>query len=130
MFASLFVPLVQNFAVNCNAGGTFFGLVPWYHYLNFTDDGNGGCHMANFHLLGSNSDLLLIALAILDDLLRVAAMVAVAFVIWGGIEYTTSQGSPDSTNKARQSIINALVGLVIAIMAASLVSFIGGKLGG
>jgi hypothetical protein len=134
MFALFIAPLTQNFAAAC-ADHTFLGLIPWYHYLTLVQDSaTNTCKITNFDdtakVLGSQSPFLLIGLAILDDLIRVAALVAVGFVIYGGIQYVTSQGSPDSTNKARQTIINALVGLVLAVVAASLVSFIGGRLAG
>lgn len=125
-----------NFATparDCNDKPTFFGLVPWYEYLSMAPDGVGGCRVTNFdndHVLGKKSPFLLIALAILDDLIRLAALVALGFVVYGGILYVTSQGSPDSTKHALQTIINALIGLVLALLAAGLVGFIGKQLGG
>ena len=68
---------------------------------------------------------MLIALALLDDLIRIAALVAVGYVIYGGIQYSTSQGSPDATKKAQSTIINALIGVSMAVLAASIVAFIG-----
>lgn len=138
------VPLVQTFAAStCDSKGTFFGLVSWDHYLNVqsvTINTPGAmpytvCKIQNFsvdpaHLLGAHSPILLIALAILDDLLRVAALIAVGYIIYGGIQYVTSQGAPDATKKAQQTIINALIGVVVAIIAASIVAFIGNRLGG
>jgi hypothetical protein len=56
--------------------------------------------------------------------------VAVGYVIYGGIQYVTSQGSPDATKKAQQTIINALIGVVLAVLAASIVAFIGNRFGG
>lgn len=53
-----------------------------------------------------------------------------AFVIVGAAKYITSQGEPDRAKQARDSIINALIGLAIAIVAAGVVSFIGNKLSG
>lgn len=131
MFASLLstVPGLQTFAAAC-AKPTFFGLVPWYQYL--TLDGN--CNVTSFNnsnnVLGGHSPFLLIGLALLDDLIRIAALVAVGFVITGGIKYITSQGSPDATSNAQQTVLNALIGLVIAVLAASIVSFLGSKIGG
>lgn len=131
MFALLLAPLTQTFAATCGKP-TFLGLVPWYQYLNLAKDGANGCKVTNFNsqVVGQNSPFLLIGLAILDDLIRVAALVAVGFVIYGGIQYVMSGGSPEDTTKARQTLINALVGLVIAILAASFVGFIGNKLAG
>jgi hypothetical protein len=120
-------------ARDCNDKPTFFGLVPWYEYLSLAPDNAGGCRVTNFdndHVLGKKSPFLLIALAILDDLIRLAALVALGFVVYGGILYVTSQGSPDSTKHALQTIINALIGLVLALLAAGLVGFIGKQLGG
>ena len=49
-------------------------------------------------------------------LVSLAGLVAVAFVIVGGFNYVLSTGSPDKANSAKSTIINALIGLVIAIM--------------
>lgn len=130
----LLSPLTQVFADVCGKP-TFLGiLVPWYQYLTLAPDKVGGCSVTNFdngsQVLGQQSPFLLIGLAILDDLIRVAALVAVGFVIYGGIQYVTSQGSPEDTTKARQTIISALIGLVLAVLATSIVAFIGGKLAG
>lgn len=105
---------------------TFFGLKPWYYYLEL--DGKT-CEVKNFTLLGAKSSVLLIILAIIDDLLRLAGIVAVGYVIYAGIRYVTSQGSPEETNKAKTTLLNALIGLVIAMIAIGLVAFIGNKFG-
>jgi hypothetical protein len=54
-------------------------------------------------------------------------LVAVGFVIYGGISFTSSRGEPDKTNRARTTIISALAGLAIAVLATILVSFIAGS---
>jgi hypothetical protein len=113
-----------------NCAKDFFGLKPWFAYLP-KESFDANCQVDNFRLLSDDSgDSMLpsVALAILDDILRVTALVAVAYVIIGGIKYTTSQGEPENTKKARETIVNALIGLVIAIVAASIVSFIGSKI--
>lgn len=110
---------------------SFFGLKPWYYYLNV----NGDCSISSFNVLGNNgsssgtSDFTLIALALVDDLLRIAGFVAIGFIIYGGIQYVVSQGSPDQTGKAQSTIINALIGLVISVVAVAFVSFIGNRVG-
>lgn len=125
---------------------SFLGLKPWFAYLPDKGTDSEGkeinmfdenCQVVGFHLLpdgsatGSNkSHLPVVLLAIADDLLRIAGLVAVAFVIVGSAKYITSQGEPDRAKQARDSIINALIGLAIAIVAAGVVSFIGNKLSG
>lgn len=137
-FASI-APMFQTFAVACTKT-TFLGLVPWYQFLTLkeVDFGNSKqvafCSITTFDdsskVLGAHSAFLLVGLALLDDLIRIAAMVAIGYVIYGGIQYVTSQGAPDATRKAQQTIINALIGVTIAILAASFVAFIGSQLGG
>jgi len=118
MTYSLFV----HFAASCKGGG-FLGFPPWYEYLPSINS-NGLCSPQIQKL----TDVWLIVAAIIEILLRVAALVAVGFVIYGGFSYMTSQGDPSQTAKAKGTIINALVGLVIAVMAAAVISFIAGSI--
>lgn len=104
-------------------GGGFLGFPTWYEYLPGHYDDNGVCSPQ----LGSLSNVWLILAAIIEIMLRAAAILAVGFVIYGGVTYMTSQGEPDKTAKARGTIINALVGLVIAVIAATTVGFIAGR---
>lgn len=116
---------------------TFLGLKPWFYYLpdaSFrAQNGSLSCNIENFSLFGDKSkdkksDLFPVLLAVADDLVRVAGLVAVVFVITGGVKFVTSSGEPDKTKQALETIINALVGLVIAIAAAAIISFIGSRL--
>lgn len=106
----------------------FLGLKPWFAYLPASAFDAGTCNVDNFTLLGANSDLGRVVLALADDLVRIAALVAVAFVVVGGIQFVTSQGDPERAKKARQTILNAVIGVIVAIIAAALVSFIGNSL--
>jgi len=68
--------------------------------------------------------------AIIEILLRVAAIAAFAMIVYAGIQLITSQGNPDSAAKARGTLLNAIIGLVIAVLAATLVAFIAGQFKG
>lgn len=141
MFALVFalLPRLNQVAATNPCSKSFLGLETWFHYLPASVFDLGDSKSATYcsitgkgftdHILGGNSYFLLIGLAILDDLIRIAGLVAVGYVIYGGIQYVTSQGSPDATSKAQQTIINALIGVAVAILAASIVGFIGSKLG-
>lgn len=121
----MLLSLLRTFAASCQPGGSFFGLDPWYKYLDGNTDAFGKCVPS---LNGDIANLWLIGLVIIDDLIRVAGMVAVGFIIFGGFQYMTSSGEPDRTKKAKDTILNALIGLVIAIAASSIVSFIGSRI--
>jgi len=106
----------------------FLGLSPWWKYINNTSHFKG-CELKKFTLLPPHSDVPLVLLAIIDDLLRIAGMVAVGFVIAGAIKYITSQGNPEDTASAQSTLVNALIGMVIAIVAIGFVSYLGNQLG-
>jgi len=130
----MLLTLLKSFADACTVHD-FFGIPPWYKYLvnagiMTSNKVTGACELAGS--IDPNhwvEIILLVALAVLDMALRLAGLVAAGFVIHGGIQYVTSQGEPDKTKDAQQTIINALIGLAIAMIAAAFVSFIGNRVG-
>lgn len=70
------------------------------------------------------SDLKETVLNIIRWLLGILALVAVSFVIYGGILYVTSRGNEQQIEKAKRTIVNALIGLVIVILAWAIVLFV------
>jgi hypothetical protein len=53
-----------------------------------------------------------------------AGAVAVIMIIVGGFRYITSSGSPESTKGARNTIVYALVGLIVIAFAQLIVHFV------
>lgn len=105
----------------------FFQFPHWYEYLDVNVDGTTGvCQVSKFTFPG---DITLIILAFLDMALYLASLVAIGFVVYGAITYVISQGEPDKTKKAQETVINALIGLVIALLASGIVRFIGARIG-
>lgn len=64
---------------------------------------------------------------IINALLGLLGIVAVIFIIIGALGYVTSNGDPSATSKAKNTILFAIVGLVIAALAYGIVNFILGK---
>ena len=58
----------------------------------------------------------------------VIAVVAVIYIIVAGFQLITSQGDPQQIAKARQTILFAVIGLVIAISAEVIIFFVLGRL--
>lgn len=54
----------------------------------------------------------------------VIGFISVVMVMVGGLKYITSQGDPGSINSAKNTILYALVGIVVAVMAQALVRFV------
>jgi hypothetical protein len=105
---------------------TFFGLPTWYKYLEVSENGDplGNCSFT----INKLTDYWLIGLSVIDILLRISALAAIGYVIFGGFKYMTSQGEPDATSQALRSIIYALIGLAIAVAASAIVSFLAGQI--
>jgi hypothetical protein len=125
----MWLPVLQFFGA---AGGSecshsFFGIPPWYKYLIAADKLDDKCRVVSLKI---PDDLSLVFLGVVDILLRVAGLVAVGYVIYGGIQYVVSQGAPDRTKRAQGTIINALIGLTVAIISIVVVSFVGRTIGG
>lgn len=65
-----------------------------------------------------------IALNVIEFMLQLVAYISVAFIIVGGFKYMTSTGTSDGTAKAKRTITNAVIGLVIGIFSVAIVNVI------
>jgi hypothetical protein len=112
-------------ACDPSAGG-FLAFPRWYQYLPGVKDAAGGC----LPQITALTDIWLVVAAIIDILLRFASILAVGIIIYGGVKFIMSQGEPDQTKQARETIFNALIGLAIAVAASFVVSFVAGQFKG
>ncbi len=53
---------------------------------------------------------------------------SVIMLIWGGIRYTTSAGDSNKVQAAKNTVLYAIVGLVVAILAYAIVNMVIGKI--
>lgn len=63
---------------------------------------------------------------ILYDLFVLVGYLATGFIIYAGYLYLIARGESSSIEKAKKTLIGAISGLIIAILAAMIVSFISG----
>lgn len=108
----------------------FLGVLPtWYEYLTYTPSPvTGQCEIQVGP--GLSGGYWLIGLAVIDILVHLAGFVAVVMVIYGAVRFIISQGEPENTKVARETIVNALIGIVIVLIAIPALRFIGDTLGG
>jgi hypothetical protein len=69
-----------------------------------------------------------IALNIVEMILQLVGYISVGFIIYGGFKYMTSAGAADGIAKARKTITNAVVGLLISIFSVAIVNVISGAI--
>lgn len=65
---------------------------------------------------------------VVNLLIMITGVIAVIMIVIGGIRYTTSAGDAGQTKTARDTIIYAIAGLVVAIMAYAIVNLVLSKL--
>jgi len=132
---ALFMPSPALAASGCDNShdSGFLGFPTWYKYLTVKSE-NGNCNIELPKEENDNSKTDIgvsaskILLAVFEIILRIGGLAAVSFVVYGGIQYVLSQGDPERTAGARKTIINALVGMAIAISAVAIVNLIGNNI--
>lgn len=105
-----------------NQHNRFFGFPHWWKYIkNGETDALGNCAPK----VKFPDELLAIGFAVVEMMLYAAGILAIVFIIVGGVAYMASDGNPEKAASARKRILNAVTGLVIVLVAVALVSFIG-----
>ena len=79
---------------------------------------NGGSGMGE-KIIGTGISILLVA----------AVLLALIFLIWGGLDYITSEGKKDKIERAKRKLTFAVLGLVIVFVAFFIVTFVGNIFG-
>ena len=81
-------------------------------------DANASICQTNTSLIGG------VLKNVINVMLYLAGSIAVIMIVVGGIRYITSDGDPGAASKAKNTIIYALVGIVVASMSYALVNFV------
>lgn len=106
VIASLFIPVMNTYAAwsqnTCNLPNS---------------DADPSCN-------GSSQTVPGLAIVIINIVIGVLGIAAVAFIIVSGYRYTTAQGDPAAVAKARNGIIFSVAGLIVAILAFAIVNFV------
>lgn len=58
----------------------------------------------------------------------IAGVAAVIFLVVGGIKYITAAGAPAEVQKAKETIIYALIGLIVIVLARAIITFVLGSI--
>lgn len=127
----------DSFATISNAKDcerSILGIPTWFRGLAVVN--NGKCEIASPGQTLSNGKTLdltgfiwRIALNIVDIGLSVAGIIAVFFILYGGFQFLTGGNNPGQVEKARTTILNAVIGLVISLGAVAIVNLVFGIIG-
>lgn len=85
----------------------------------------GGVNCAGNNTLGGNlTGTSGILSNVINTLIFATGIIAIIFIIIGGIRYVVSQGDEKSVQGAKNTILYAVIGLIIAILAFAIVTFV------
>jgi len=109
---------------------TFLGIPPWYRGLVQVTN-TTGTEQCSITGPGSNTGdlqtyITKIVLNIIGIVLALTAYIAFFFITFGGFQFLTGGSNPSQIEKARKTILNAVIGLVISIGAVAVVNLIFG----
>jgi hypothetical protein len=104
----------------------FLGFPTWFRGL--IDPTSTDCSIMSPDGDGLSNFIWHIVLNVIEAAMMAAGYVAVAFILYGGFMYLTSQGEAANVAKAKTTIENALIGLVISLVAVAAVNFIMARL--
>jgi len=129
MTASLFIiPLVSVssvYAGNCASGGRFLTFPTWYRGLTIVDGDNDTCNIVSpADETGLSKFIWGIILNIIEILSQLAAYVTVGMILYGGFQYLTSAGGAEGMKKGKTTITNAIIGLIMSLVAVAAVNLI------
>jgi hypothetical protein len=111
------------FAAVEDCGGKLLTFPNWY------DGVTQGCEVVVTQgNTGVQKFVLTVGLNIVEMILQLVGYIAVGFIIYGGYKYMISAGSADGMTKARKTITNAVIGLLISIFSVVIVNVIGGAI--
>ena len=104
---------------------TFLGIPPWYRGLTYVNNDNKPptCDLispSDPTIGGIGKYIWIIVLNVIEMAIVAAAYLSAFFIIYGGFLFMTGGSNPSQTEKARKTILNALIGLVIAMSAVAL----------
>ena len=99
----------------CGNSSAFFALKPWY--AGWTQPINGRCEVRTPSGDQIPKFVWGIVLNILYDISMMVGYITIIMIAWGGYLYMFSRGEPGRAEKGKKTLISAIVGLMIAMLA-------------
>lgn len=73
-----------------------------------------------------NFDLFSLAATVLNFVILIAAILAIFYLIWAGIQYITASTDDEKAKKARAGIYNAVIGIVVIVLSYVIIQYVTG----
>lgn len=125
-------PVYAQSQNNNNCTSRFLTFPAWYRGL--PRDADCGVRMMEGGSGSTSGDnpisrtIWVIALNVVEIIIQLVGYVSVAFIIIGGWRYILSNGSADGNVRGRKTILNAVIGLILALSSVAIVNTIVGSM--
>ncbi len=127
MIAKLLKPTLLT--IICLASLSFFlPTTPAFAYDPCSDSGLATEVRESYGCTGSKDQLSPAVQGIINGVIGILATVAVVYIVIGGVQYMTSGGDSSKVKTAKNTILYALIGLVICVLAFAIVNWLIGVL--
>jgi hypothetical protein len=118
-------PVVETAGASCDS--SLLGIPPWYRGLTTGSD----CAIVSPNSVGGIENFIWrVVLNVVNMGLVIVAYIAVFFIIYGGFLFITGGSNPAQVEKGKKSVLNAVVGLIIAMGSIAVTNFIFGIVAG
>lgn len=87
---------------------------------NYPDSVKAGCGCST----GTSTGLPTAVVNIIYSVIGIAGLIAIVFVVVGGVQYMTSSGDPGKVKKAKDTILYSIIGLIVCTLAFAIVNFV------
>ena len=127
-FMTLVVTPTSYAAADASCEVRILGIPPWYRGLASRDAATNQCSIES---PGTDLSKFIwhVALNVIEIGLYLVGYIAVFFILYGGFQFLTGGDKPGQIEKARTTILNAVIGLVISIASVVIVNLIFGIIG-
>jgi len=112
-------PVAPQASAACD--DSVLGIPPWYRGLT-----NSDCSIKSPSPTENGLQIFIwtIVLNVIEMALVITAYIAVFFILYGGFQFIVGGSNPDAVSRARKTILNAVIGLIVAMSAIAINKFI------
>lgn len=112
-------PFAPSAAAACDS--SFLGIPPWYRGLTTGSE----CEIISPEAAGGiEAFIVKIVLNVIQMAMVLVAYIAAFFIIYGGFLFITNGNDAAGVEKGRRTVLNAVIGLAIALSASTILNFI------
>lgn len=101
-----------------------FALPTTTYAIDVTEEACKSNPTATICRTSASNDIGTIINTIINVLLFLVGAIAVVMIIVGGVRFATSAGNADSIKAAKSTVLYAVIGLVISLLAYAIINFV------